>query len=1005
MGFLSGLFSDKKKTESTSNQSGMQSYGLSPEVKKYWESIGGSFDDWKPVESDPYQKAAAQAQAGYASGLNPAFAGAVGIGQTGIDPNSIARFQNPYEDQVVKNTLDDMRYADSKALTQSNAAAAKMGALGGSGGIVRRNLAEEGFQDARNKAITGIRQQGFNTAADLAGKSVQAQLAGYGAASGIAGQQGNLTGQSFNQGTQFYNQAFQNAMMPYQLRQQGAGILGSLAGVSGQQTAGNSSGTQTTTGSPSIFSIGANLFGGALAGGWKPFARDGGRIEGKADGGAVEGARGENDPHAKFKSAFEAITGLIQKSRGGSVSGMEPPSFAAGGPAIGPWTTTVTPASSSFDMKKFGQGLQKMGQGQEEGHETSMLQSQQQTLSGMLSGMTRRARGGEVEEDWGESGPRFGGSSGLVPPMGLGAGPDRVERRALPAPRASSSYPDSDDALLTAIKGFEGYNPRAYGDYKQHSVGYGTRARHPGEVIDKAEADRRLAAEVAAARGIVDKFAPNLDPGTRAALTSLTYNAGDDWTRAGLGEAIRSGNMDEARRRFTQYNKAGGETLSGLVNRRQAEVAWMGGAGPSGEPIRVAEAQPTSASATVATDAPKRGGWFSEGIWSGEKMTPLQRLGVGLMSVRGPMFGGPLNDMAKQLMAMEEGRLAEKRIDNQADQFAKQIAQQAAIAAGEVDGKQTIQARQLDEQKRVHDAEIENKKALAAQLKLQTPEYRATVAEKFGLKPGTGDYQAFVLNGTLPARAASGDQYKEIGGKLVRIPAGGGKPEVVFDGGPDFSKLPEFAMKSAAFASRMTDAERNIRDLIKPSGDGKKPAKFDPTTAYSGATGAVPEVLGGNWIRSTEHQQYRQAAEQWIRAFLRKESGAAIGKDEFARDFIVYFPQPGDSPETIAQKEAARINAVRGFAGETRGFFEHASPDQAKLVGAWAKGLDDTLHRDADKAAAGKAAPAPQSIERPEPPKGAIDLLRMQPNPKMIEFFEQKYGPGSARRYLERPDG
>ena len=37
-------------------------------------------------------------------------------------------------------------------------------------------------------------------------------------------------------------------------------------------------------------------------------------------------------------------------------------------------------------------------------------------------------------------------------------------------------------------------------------------------------------------------------------------------------------------------------------------------------------------------------------------------------------------------------------------------------------------------------------------------------------------------------------------------------------------------------------------------------------------------------------------AEQWIRAFLRKESGAAIGKDEFTRDFVVYFPQPGDKP-------------------------------------------------------------------------------------------------------------
>lgn len=132
--------------------------------------------------------------------------------------------------------------------------------------------------------------------------------------------------------------------------------------------------------------------------------------------------------------------------------------------------------------------------------------------------------------------------------------------------------PTLDPALIESIKRFEGFQPRAAWDYKQHSVGYGTRARYPGEVIDRGEADRRLSDEVARARQIVERFAPDAPDGVKNALTSLTYNAGDQWTRAGLGAAIRRNDYDDARRRFQQYTRAGGEVLPGLVNRRQQEV-------------------------------------------------------------------------------------------------------------------------------------------------------------------------------------------------------------------------------------------------------------------------------------------------------------------------------------------------------------------------------------------------------------------------------------------------
>lgn len=129
---------------------------------------------------------------------------------------------------------------------------------------------------------------------------------------------------------------------------------------------------------------------------------------------------------------------------------------------------------------------------------------------------------------------------------------------------------------LTAIKGFEGFTPQAKWDYAQYSNGYGTVARHPGEVISVAEAEKRFKSEIGKSLEIVERFAPQLDAGTKAALTSLTYNAGTAWMKSGLGSAIRTGDLDRAREIFVKYVKAGNEVLPGLVKRREAEVEWIG---------------------------------------------------------------------------------------------------------------------------------------------------------------------------------------------------------------------------------------------------------------------------------------------------------------------------------------------------------------------------------------------------------------------------------------------
>jgi lysozyme len=171
-----------------------------------------------------------------------------------------------------------------------------------------------------------------------------------------------------------------------------------------------------------------------------------------------------------------------------------------------------------------------------------------------------------------------------------------------------------DPSYLDAIKQFEGYSAEARWDYAQNTNGYGTRARFAGEVIDKTEADKRFSDEIKKAADFVDKFAPALDDGSKAALTSLTYNAGTAWTQSGLGQAVATGDLEKAKSLFLQYNKAGGSTVDGLVQRRLQEVAWFGQGGPTAQIANASFAAMASAASGAASLVPlseaSRGGTF-----------------------------------------------------------------------------------------------------------------------------------------------------------------------------------------------------------------------------------------------------------------------------------------------------------------------------------------------------------------------------------------------------------
>jgi len=148
------------------------------------------------------------------------------------------------------------------------------------------------------------------------------------------------------------------------------------------------------------------------------------------------------------------------------------------------------------------------------------------------------------------------------------------------SPKSASIY----DALVNEVKKSENMamfngketQSKAYKDYSQYSNGYGTKATHKDEIIDKDEAERRFTSDWSKAERVVDGFKPGLDPGTRAALVSLTYNSGPGWRQGALGKAIREGNLQKAQEIFKQYNRAGGKVNPVLIARRDKESKWFG---------------------------------------------------------------------------------------------------------------------------------------------------------------------------------------------------------------------------------------------------------------------------------------------------------------------------------------------------------------------------------------------------------------------------------------------
>jgi hypothetical protein len=280
-------------------------------------------------------------------------------------------------------------------------------------------------------------------------------------------------------------------------------------------------------------------------------------------------------------------------------------------------------------------------------------------------------------------------------------------------------------------------------------------------------------------------------------------------------------------------------------------------------------------------------------------------------------YRNSLLGMDQQRLAMDQQQYGDKMAaqaaeDEEQDQAADLLRAEKYNEAMLIDPEltqQVMQARGLDPQTVLsRDKLAQDKSQFDARMGIDQQQFNARMAleraQEARLARGGGDDEFARYQAMNPEQR---DLYDRMKGRK----AGGGGVTVGPDGQlmvtPDPSKATEGERVSANYLGRMEAAEQKLGDYT--------PGLKDFVAARTVLNGNAVTSSVANKALSKEGQGYYQAAADWVRAKLRKESGAVITPQEMEQEIKTYFPIPGDAPATVEQKRVARQQAMEGMRG------------------------------------------------------------------------------------------
>lgn len=262
-------------------------------------------------------------------------------------------------------------------------------------------------------------------------------------------------------------------------------------------------------------------------------------------------------------------------------------------------------------------------------------------------------------------------------------------------------------------------------------------------------------------------------------------------------------------------------------------------------------------------------------------------------------MAGNAKDQAAWDLAFATAEALGEKVDGIPRQFNPQVASQVAGALTTQVQKWTDErAREQQAETQRHNKRTEGISGANLELRKQELEHSKNQPKGQFLETPQGYVLADPRAGTV--QPVLGSDGKQLKGKSAD------------------KSLTDAQAKANLFGTRMKESDRILSSLE---------GKYNPMAVNSKMAAAeVPMVGGvagyaGNLMLSSEGQQAEQAQRDFINAVLRRESGAVISPPEFENAKKQYFPQPGDTKDTLSQKKRNRALAIQGLEAEVPGGF------------------------------------------------------------------------------------
>lgn len=179
--------------------------------------------------------------------------------------------------------------------------------------------------------------------------------------------------------------------------------------------------------------------------------------------------------------------------------------------------------------------------------------------------------------------------------------------------------------------------------------------------------------------------------------------------------------------------------------------------------------------------------------------------------------------------------------------------------------------------------------------------YKAFKPAEASFRPATAEEAA--------AYGAQGGQFGADGRFYPINPPSGMSIETGPDGATRIVQGPGAGNRAATFT------EGQSKDVVYSTRARGALGRLDPvadalTSAGQRAAGRDPTGVVRGAVQSNDFQLAQQAADEFLQAVLRKDTGAAITSQEMDEYGRTYLPQPGDGTAVLQQKQEARHRAL-----------------------------------------------------------------------------------------------